>query len=168
MKEIYIKIGRTVILLMFCFILWMLLSLEWNILSLTGGFFLSIIASIYSYNIFFAEEYYRSDLFIRVEYFLLYAIILVIQSYYASFELMYRIVSGNYKPQTVRIRLRLHSKIGRTFMANTISMIPGTLSLWLEGNHIFVHWFDCKTDHSTKAGIIIKQDFERILQRIFG
>ncbi len=165
----YMKYGRVVILVILCFLLWLVLSREFNILSLSAGFIFSFLAALYSYSVFFEKEhFYRSDLLIRVEFFILYGILLIIQSYLASFELIYRILSGRYKPGVVRIRIRLRSSIGKAFMANTISMIPGTLSIWLESSHIYVHWFDKKTDHSLRAGYIIKQNFERILQRIFG
>lgn len=152
-----------------CFLLWLLLSRELHFLSLLAGVVFSIVAALYSYSVFFEKEhFYRSDFLIRVEFFLLYAVLLFIQSYVASFELIYRIISGKYNPGIVRIKIRLRSSIGKAFLANTISMIPGTLSVWLEGSHIYIHWFDKKSDHSVKAGKIIKQDFERILQRIFG
>jgi multicomponent Na+:H+ antiporter subunit E len=147
----------------------MVLSREFSILSLSAGILFSILAAMYSYSVFFEKEhFYRSDLLIRVEFFFLYAVLLIVQSYLASFELIYRILSGRYNSGIVRIRVRLRSSIGKAFMANTISMIPGTLSIWLESSHIYIHWFDKKTDHSMKAGDIIKQNFERILQRIFG
>jgi multicomponent Na+:H+ antiporter subunit E len=166
---VLLKVGRAVVLFLLCFLLWMVLAKELHILAIIVGAVFSSIATLYSYSIFFEKSvYYRSDLIIRLEFFILYAFLLVVQSYLASFELIYRIIKGNYRPGVVRIKIRLRSQIGRTFLANTISMIPGTLSLWLEGSHIYVHWFDQKTDHSIKAGIMIKQNFEQIIQRIFG
>ncbi len=163
------KYGRAVILVILCFLLWLLLSREVHIWSLAAGIIFSILAALYSYAVFFEKEhFYRSDLLIRVEFLIIYALMLIIQSYLASFELIYRIISGKYNPGMVRIRIRLRSSIGKAFLANTISMIPGTLSVWLEGSHLFVHWFDKKSDHNIEAGSMIKQDFEKLLQRIFG
>ncbi|MBW6516094.1 MAG: Na+/H+ antiporter subunit E [Candidatus Cloacimonetes bacterium] len=165
----YMKYGRAVILILLCFFLWLLLSREVHFLSLLAGLLFSVLAALYSYSVFFEKEhFYRSDLLIRVEFVIIYVFFLIIQSYLASFELIYRMISGRYNPGIVRIRIRLRSSIGKAFLANTISMIPGTLSIWLNSSHIFVHWFDKKSDHNIEAGRIIKQDFERILQRIFG
>ncbi len=165
----YVKYGRVAILIILCFLLWLLLSREINFWSLSAGVVFSILAALYSYPVFFEKgQFYRSDLIIRVEFFFLYIVMLIIQSYLASFELIYRIITGRYEPGMVRIKIRLRSRIGKAFLANTISMIPGTLSVWLEGSNIYVHWFDKKSDHSIKAGKLIKQDFERIFQRIFG
>jgi multicomponent Na+:H+ antiporter subunit E len=163
------KYGRAAILVVLCFILWLLLSRELHFWALFAGIVFSILAALYSHQVFFEKEhFYRSDLIIRIEFFFLYGVLLLFQSYAASFELIYRIITGKYAPGMVRIKIRLRSSIGKAFLANTISMIPGTLAVWLEGNHIYVHWFDKKSDHSVKAGSIIKQDFERLLQRIFG
>lgn len=165
----YMKYGRAVILVLLCFLLWLLLSRELHFWSLLAGVIFSVLAALYSYSIFFdREHFYRSDLLIRVEFFVLYAVLLVIQSYLASFELIYRMLTGKYNPGIVRIKIRLRSSVGKVFLANTISMIPGTISIWLDSTNLFVHWFDKKSDHNIEAGRIIKQDFERIMQKIFG
>lgn len=160
---------RAAVLAAFALILWFLLSNEFHYWSIIMGIVFCAAVSVYSYNIFYEKEiYYRSDFIIRFEFFLLYLILFVYQSYAASFELIYRIITGKYQPGTVRIKTRLRSKIGRVFLANTISMVPGTLSLWLDDSNIYIHWFDVKTTHSVKAGYIIKKDFEKILGKIFG
>ena len=166
---ILLRIGRATVLFIFCLLLWGILSKELHLWGLIAGIAFSILASLYSYKVFFEKTiYHRSDLIIRIEFFFLYAVLLILQSYLATFELIYRMIRGNYSSGVVRIKIRLRSQIGRTFLANTISLIPGTLSFWLEGGHLYVHWFDKKTDHSVKAGVMIKQDFEQIIQKIFG
>ncbi len=169
-KSIFLlNVARFTILALFCFVLWLILSSELNVWSISIGILFSLAASYYSYEIFYEKtEYNRSDFLIRFEYFFVYVFLFVIQSYIASFELIYLIITRKHNPGTVRIKTRLKSQIGRVFLANTITMIPGTLSLWLDNNHIFVHWFDIKTSHSKKAGHIIKQNFEQILEKIFG
>lgn len=167
-RTILLSTVRLAVLAVFCFVLWLILSNELNIWSASAGILFSVAASFYAYKIFYEEgEYSRSDFIIRFEFFLLYLFLFVIQSYVAGFELIYRMITGKYRPATIRIRTRLNSKMGRVFLANTITMIPGTLSLWLDNKHIYVHWFDAKTSHTVNAGHLIKQDFEKILERIF-
>jgi len=97
-----------------------------------------------------------------------YFAVVLLQSYAAGLNLVVRMITGRYRPGLVRIRTRLRSRVGQTLLANTISLIPGTLSLWMADRHIIVHWFDMKTDHGMKAGRLIKQDVERYLERLFG
>jgi len=164
-----IKFIRALILMVLCYILWLLISNDYHYLSLIIGIIFSLAATLYSHDIFFENEVFpRRNLIIRFEYFLLFMLIFIIQSYLASFELIYRIITGKYQPSIIRIKTRLQSQLGKAFLANTITMIPGTLSLWLDGNHIYIHWFNTKTTHSIKASSLIKQNIENILEKIFG
>lgn len=42
-------------------------------------------------------------------------------------------------PGMVRLRTQLHSPMARTFLANTITLIPGTMTVSLDGDELTVH-----------------------------
>lgn len=46
------------------------------------------------------------------------------------------------RPGIHEIALRLPEGIGRVLLANTLSLLPGTLSVELEGNHLSLHVLD--------------------------
>jgi multicomponent Na+:H+ antiporter subunit E len=46
------------------------------------------------------------------------------------------------RPGIHEIVLRLPEGIGRVLLANTLSLLPGTLSVGLEGNRLFLHVLD--------------------------
>lgn len=158
------------------FILWILLLAVWMIYtfdfhaeSLMLGTGLSLITTIFTYPIFFNKGHAVESRFIyRWDLAILYFVFLIIQSYLASFTLIYQMLTGRYTSGVVRIKTRLKSRIGKTMLANTISLIPGTLSLWLEGNYIYVHWFDQKSRHRLQAERIIKEPMESLLMKLFG
>ena len=76
-------------------------------------------------------------------------------------------VKKDINPGVIRIKTKIRSDIGRTLLANSISLLPGTLSLWMEGPYIYVHWYSRKTINSIHAGRIIKNRLEKLLLRIF-
>ena len=133
---------------------------------LTGGIFAALTAG-FSYEVFF-ESLPQSRVLYRFDLFFLYLLFLLYQSISASVSLIYRMLRGNYTPGIVRVKTRLQSPIGRTLLANTISLVPGTLSLWMEGQYIFIHWFDKKTDHRVHAGKLTMEPMQTILEKIFG
>ena len=45
-------------------------------------------------------------------------------------------------PGIVEVKTRLTSKIGRLFPANSITLIPGTLTVDIKGDSLFIHWVD--------------------------
>jgi len=44
------------------------------------------------------------------------------------------------KPGIVKVRTRLKSRMGRLMLANSISLTPGTLSVEMDGEWLYVHW----------------------------
>lgn len=160
---------RFISLSVICFALWMAFSQDLHFYSMLFGAIFACITALYSYQVFYGKDtFHRSDFFFRVDLLLLYFLYVLIQSYLATIELVRLMFSRNYQSGVVRIKTRLQSQVGKVVLANTISLIPGTLSLWTKDQYIFVHWFDLKTSHSIKAGRMIKKNIERLLERIFG
>ncbi len=169
-KWLYIlRFLRLVFLSLTCFILWAALSQDFHRYSLLCGALFACIAALYSYQVFYESDvFHRSDFFFRVDLLFVYFIYVLVQSHLSSVELIRMMFSRKYQSGVIRIKTRLQSQVGRVVLANTISLIPGTLSLWVEGQYVFVHWFDLKTTHSIKAGRMIKEPIERVLKRMFG
>ncbi len=152
-----------------CYVMWLVISQDTSSVSLVLGALFAVVAAAFCNHVFFAkEQLHRSDLYFRVDLLLLFVLLVIVESYLSSFDLIYRMISGRYRPGIVRIRTRLRSQIGRSVLANTISLVPGTLSLWLEDQRIYVHCFDKKTHHSRKAQKLITSRIEALLARIFG
>lgn len=160
---------RTVSLALSCYALWLLVSQDTSTASLLMGALFAVLAASISQDAFFEPGVlHRSDLFSRVDLLVLFVLLVIVQSYLSSIDIIARMITGRYRPGVVRIRTRLQSQIGRSVLANTISLVPGTLSLWLEDQHIYVHCFDKKTHHSRRARKMITGQLEPLLKRVFG
>ena len=72
-------------------------------------------------------------------------------------------------PGIVKVRTTLKSDTGLTFLANSITLTPGTLAVDIAPKEgiIYVHWIDVKTQDKEKATQLIVSKFERILRKIF-
>ncbi|MDD5557907.1 MAG: Na+/H+ antiporter subunit E [bacterium] len=72
-------------------------------------------------------------------------------------------------PGIVKVRTRLRSETGLTFLANSITLTPGTLSVDIDRKHgiLYVHWIAVAERDIEGATRRIVERFERILARVF-
>ncbi|MDZ4198458.1 MAG: Na+/H+ antiporter subunit E [Kiritimatiellia bacterium] len=160
---------RAAALMVSGWVFWMCLAMDFHPISLLAAAGFALIATLVSASVSGEKNSLQVSLLVwRLDRLALYFASVLAQSYLAVFELICRMLTGRYSPGVVRIRTHLRSRVGRVVLANTISLIPGTMTLWIEGDHLFVHWFDRKTTHALRAGRMIKEASEKRLERIFG
>ena len=88
----------------------------------------------------------------------------------ANLDVLYRIIHPRLpiRPGIVKVRTTLKSESGRTALANSITLTPGTMSVDMtDDGYLYIH---CIWVHDTdleKATARIVAPFERILARIF-
>jgi multicomponent Na+:H+ antiporter subunit E len=57
--------------------------------------------------------------------------------------------------------------MGRTFLANSITLTPGTMSVDMIDDHLYIHWINVVSPDIQKDTEIIVAGFEKYLERIF-
>jgi multicomponent Na+:H+ antiporter subunit E len=72
------------------------------------------------------------------------------------------------KPGIVKVKTKLKSKTGRMVLANSITLTPGTLSIDIKDEFIYVHWIDVKNCDLQCATEEIVKKFEKYLEVIYG
>ncbi|MBN1857710.1 Na+/H+ antiporter subunit E [Candidatus Bipolaricaulota bacterium] len=62
----------------------------------------------------------------------------------ANLDVAYRVITGKIRPGIVKLMPELSTDLGRTLMANSITLTPGTLSVDIdEDTHaLYVHWIN--------------------------
>jgi multicomponent Na+:H+ antiporter subunit E len=70
-------------------------------------------------------------------------------------------------PGIVKVKTDLKGDIGKLTLANSITLTPGTLSIDVEGDTVFVHTIDVKGKNKEENSKIIAGSFEKILGGIF-
>ena len=71
-------------------------------------------------------------------------------------------------PGIVEVKTRLQSKMGRMILANSITLTPGTLTIDICGDTLYIHWIDVKTEDTQEATEKIVRKFEKYLEKIYG
>jgi multicomponent Na+:H+ antiporter subunit E len=61
----------------------------------------------------------------------------------------------------------LKTNIAKVFLANSITLTPGTMTCEIDGDYLYIHWIYVQSAKIEKASDIIARPFERYLRRIF-
>ncbi|MCF7924000.1 MAG: Na+/H+ antiporter subunit E [Candidatus Izimaplasma sp.] len=70
-------------------------------------------------------------------------------------------------PGIVKVKTNLKGDLGKLTLANSITLTPGTLSIDVEDDYIYVHTIDILKNSKDKNQEIISGPFEKILGGIF-
>lgn len=108
----------------------------------------------------------------RAGWFLLYLLIFIWECLKANIDVAYRVVHPDLpiSPGTIKVKIGLKSDIGLTFLANSITLTPGTTSVDIdkESGFLYVHVLSIPRGLKPgQAGVKVVDTFERILKRIF-
>jgi multicomponent Na+:H+ antiporter subunit E len=71
-------------------------------------------------------------------------------------------------PGIVKVRTKLKSRMGRLMLANSITLTPGTLTVELDGEWLYVHWVLMEADDVEQATARIVAGWEHYLEVIYG
>jgi len=159
-----------IILFIFGFLTWTLLSWSLDLGHIFIGIISGAIVSFIS-----ADVFERSpDVFKNMSryFWLLYYIPLFMwECLKANIDGAYRVIHPDLpiNPGIVKVKTTLRSDTALTFLANSLTLKPGTMTVDIdkEGGFLYVHWVDVKTQDIQIATELIVRKFERILKRIF-
>ncbi|MFK5985585.1 MAG: Na+/H+ antiporter subunit E [Pseudomonadota bacterium] len=135
--------------LLICFLLWLLMTASLAVDELFTGLLLAALVSWISaskLSILDGLRLYPGMFLALAKYLVYFFKALVI----ANFDLAARILSKqiDIQPELVEIETTMQSDLGKLFLANSITLTPGTLSVDVIDERILVHWID-----SSKATI---------------
>jgi multicomponent Na+:H+ antiporter subunit E len=71
-------------------------------------------------------------------------------------------------PGIVKVRTKLKSPVARALLANAITMTPGTLTVELRDEWLYIHWVTVESLDVEGATANIVSRFERYLEVIYG
>jgi len=88
----------------------------------------------------------------------------------ANLDVAFRVLSPELpiRPGVVRVRTKLHSRLGRLLLANSITMTPGTITVETDGELFYVHWINVAGEDVEEATQRIVAKFERYLEVFCG
>ena len=100
---------------------------------------------------------------------IIYIPVLVWECIKANFDVAYRVIHPGLpiNPGIVRVKTNLKTAIAKAILANSITMTPGTLTVDIASDNLYIHWINVKsldTDQATKR---IVSRFEKLLTKVF-
>ncbi len=161
-------IARRVALLVLCLGVWLLLVWSTGWQELVFGLGAAVLAAIFFGNVF-PVGLARLLNPVRWFWLLVYVPVFVWQCLRANVDVALRVLAPGLelRPGIVRIKTSLKSDIARVFLANSITLTPGTMSVELVEDTLYIHWIEVTTDDPDAAAKRIIGPFEFFLKRIF-
>lgn len=150
------------------FILWLLLTWSTNIDHLVAGAVVVLVGTV-MFGGYFTERPMKFLQLHRIVLFVLFVPIFVWYMVKANIDVAYRALHPErpIKPGIVKIRTSLKTDIARVFLANSITLTPGTMTCEIDGDIFYIHWIWVQTEDIEEASRIIASRFEVFLRRIF-
>jgi multicomponent Na+:H+ antiporter subunit E len=105
----------------------------------------------------------------RLIWLLLYIPVFAWECLKANLDVAYRVIHPEkpLRPGIVKVKTILKSNLARTFLANSITMTPGTMSVDIVDDTLYIHWIWVREENLEKASKIIVGPFEKYLSNIF-
>lgn len=159
---------RYIVLFIFMLAFWLLLtfSLEWQ--NIVVGAVAAMITTII-FGKHFVTSLYKLLQPQRYFWALVYLFIFTWELLKANFDVAYRVLhpAMPIKPGIVRVPMEVKSDIARTMLANSITMTPGTITVDIIGDNIYVHWIYVKSENPEEYTREISGRFEKYIKKIF-
>ena len=162
---------RKIVLFLVAFVTWSLLNWVPDYQHLITGVFVSLLVAVMSGDLFIKRPYVLKHPLRYWYFFVHYLPTFLWECIKANIDVAYRVVHPNLpiNPGIVKVKTILKSDTALTFLANSITLTPGTLSVDIdkEDSVLYVHWIDVKAKDVEATTKIIVERFEKILKKIF-
>lgn len=159
-----------VVLFIFAFLTWMGLTWPPDFQHAAIGIIVAIFIAYLTGDMFVNRPHIFSHP-TRYFWFLYYVPVFIWECFKANIDVAYRVMHPfvPIKPGIVKVKTKLKADTALTFLANSITLTPGTLSVDIdkEKGLIYVHWIYVENQDIEKATEMIVKKFERILTRVF-
>jgi len=149
--------------------IWLILVWSVEVPDIIAGAIVAFILSLLFHRIFEADLMCLLNP-VRLFWLIVYIPIFFYHMIVANFDVAYRVINPGLpiKPGIVKVKTNLKTDIGKTMLANSITLTPGTLTVDIDGDYLFIHWINVATEDVEGATESIVYRFEKYLKRIFG
>jgi len=151
--------------------LWLLLTWSLRTDSLVAGLVIAALSTRFLGHLFPRPGMAMSALSFarRMLWFIVYVPMFLAYCVKANLDVAYRVLHIDLpiRPGIVKVKTTLTTDMAKTFLANSITLTPGTLTVDINGDDLYVHWIAVASDDPAEQTKMIVSRFEKILRRIF-
>jgi multicomponent Na+:H+ antiporter subunit E len=148
-------------------IFWIMLTLEFSVANLVVGAAASIITSLI-FTRFFVKNVYKLVQPKRYFWFLVYLTVFLWECLKANIDVAYRVLhpAMPIRPGIVKVKTTLKSDLAKMLLANSITMTPGTISVDIIDDYIYIHWIYIKSEDPAVYTGMLTGAFEKYIKKI--
>jgi multicomponent Na+:H+ antiporter subunit E len=151
------------------FTVWLLLnnSLRYDILIVGGGLALFLSIVFYRFNKGMDSLKLNPK---AILYLIIYMFVFLVELIKSNIDVALIVISPSLpiNPGIVKVKTKLKTKMGRLLLANSITLTPGTLSVEIKGDFLYIHWINVSSKDVKSASKKIVKGFEKYLEVFYG
>jgi len=152
------------------FILWLLLSFSLDWQHLAAGILVSLLVAFIMGDMFTEKAKHWSHPG-RYAWFVVYMAVFAWECVKSNIDVASRVLHPHLpvNPGIVKVKTILKTETGLTFLANFITLTPGTFTVDIDKEEgcLYIHWINVQAQDVEAASRIIVSKFERILKEVF-
>ena len=161
------RFKHTVLLFLFLMLLWVLLTPN-NMQEIWAGLTIAALVALFTLKM----EPVLGDIWISPKslvYSVIYIFVFIKELIVSNIDVAGRVINPRLpiKPGIVKVKTKLNSRIAKTILANSITLTPGTLTVDIKDEYLYIHWIEIKHDDLEGATQDIVSKFEKYLEVIF-
>jgi multicomponent Na+:H+ antiporter subunit E len=158
---------RYVTLFILSLIFWLLITFRLTIPNLIAGSVAALITTLI-FGRYFIRNVYKFLQPHRYFWLAIYLFIFIWECLKANIDVAYRVLhpAMPIKPGIVRVKTELKSEFARTLLANSITMTPGTISVDIIDEYLYIHWIYVRSEDPEVYTYIILGQFEKYIKKI--
>jgi multicomponent Na+:H+ antiporter subunit E len=162
--------GKRILLFILAFLVWGGLNWPMDAQHLIIGIMVAAFISILTADMFVQRPHF----FLhpkRYLWFAYYCLVFIWECLKANIDVAFRVIHPDMPihPGIVKVKTTIKSDTGLTFLANSITLTPGTLTVDIDKDEscLYIHWIEVRAKDVEGATQRIVKRFERILMEIF-
>ncbi len=158
---------KYVTLFILSLIFWLLLTFKLTVPNIIVGSVASAICAFF-FGRFFITNVYKLLQPQRYFWFIVYLFVFIWECLKANLDVAYRVLhpAMPIRPGIVKVKTTLKSDLAKMLLANSITMTPGTISVDIIDDYLFIHWIYVRSEDPEVYTGMITGAFEKYIKKI--
>ena len=158
---------RYITLFILSLIFWLLLTFKLTFPNIIVGSVASVICSLF-FGRFFIKNVNKLLQPHRYFWFIVYLFVFIWECIKANIDVAYRVLhpAMPIRPGIVKVKTELKTDMAKMLLANSITMTPGTISVDIIDDTLFIHWIYIRSEDPEVYTSLITGPFEKYIKRI--
>ncbi len=159
---------KYIVFFILAFLMWLALTFSLSPANVITGLLASLVTTLF-FGKMYVDNVHKFLQPARYFWLLVYVFIFTWECIKANFDVAYRVLHPSLpvKPGIVKVPLTVKSDMARAMLANSITMTPGTISVDIIDDELYVHWIYVSSQDPAAYTERISGRFEKYIAKIF-